>query len=66
MQIIQKKGGIKNYFVINICEKLNHVNIKYVRFCLYQWKWGFDFMFQKSHFENFKKWEIFLIFSSFL
>ena len=27
---------------------LTYVNIKYVHFCLYQWKWGTNFMFQKN------------------
>ena len=27
-----EKGNMNNYFVINICEKLTYVNIKYMRF----------------------------------
>lgn len=34
---------------------LTYVNIRYIRFCLYQRKWGTNFMFQKNWFWKFKK-----------
>lgn len=33
---------------------LTYKNIKCMRFSLYQWKWGFNFIFQKNNFENLK------------
>ena len=55
---------MKIYFVIwkIYMRSLAYVKIKYMHFCLYQWKRGTGFMFQKNDFENFKKFEsIFLI-----
>ena len=44
MQIIQKKEiwilVCNEYFL----RSLNYVNIKYMRFCLYHWKWGTHFI----------------------
>ena len=34
---------------------LTYVNIKYMHFCFYQWKWITSFIFQKENFENWKK-----------
>ena len=31
---------------------LTYVDIKYMRFCLCQWKWVTDFIFHKANFEN--------------
>ena len=42
MQIIQKKGNMKIY------EKLNLYEYQIYGFCLYKWKWGTDFIFQKK------------------
>ena len=34
MKIIQKKGSMKIYFVMNVYENLTYVNINYMCFCL--------------------------------
>ena len=31
------------------------MDIKYMHFCLCQWKWGTDFIFHKTNFQNYKK-----------
>ena len=36
---------------------LTYVDIKYMCFCLSQWKWGSDFIFHKISFKNLKKLE---------
>ena len=55
---------MKIYFVMNIYEKLNLCDMLNICFCLYQWKQGTDFIFQKNNFENFL--QRIVIFLSFL
>ena len=42
-------------------KNLTYVSIKHMDFCLNQLKWGTDFMFQKSDFQNLREMESILI-----
>ena len=53
MQIIQKNGTMKFYFVMNIMRSLTYVNIKYD--LPLSEKMGHWFIFQKTNFEKAKE-----------
>ena len=57
MQIIQKKGSMKTYFVINIRERLNLYIYITFNICIFASasENGALILFQKNDFENFKK-----------
>ena len=45
---------------------LTYMNIKYIRFYVYQGKWGTDFIFPRNNFENLKLQRIENIFICFI
>ena len=45
---------------------LTHVKVKYMYFCVYQWKWSTDFLFKNCDFETLKKFESIIFFVTFI